>query len=156
MAFHSWETLGLSGRCEFASAGESSGASGRLRRGLRFRVTGQGGFANFVVQLPLDGDEKDILRTVSMANSIRQWRDIEPGDPSVAEVDAVVKDEAIDDLASYLGPGNAAHFAEPNPTLFNTFQLDLGRATVVIGDRIHEVNRTNVADGIRRLSLRPA
>jgi len=40
--------------------------------------------------------------------------------------------------------------------LFNTFQLDLGRATVVIGDRIHEVNRTNVADGIRRLSLRPA
>ena len=108
------------------------------------------------MQLPLDGDEKDILRTVSMANSIRQWRDIEPGDPSVAEVDAVVKDEAIDDLASYLEPGNAAHFAEPNPTLFNTFQLDLGRATVVIGDRIHEVNRTNVAGGIRRLSLRPA
>ena len=105
-------------------------------------------FANFVVQLPLDGDEKDILRTVSMANSIRQWRDIEPGDPSVAEVEAVVKDEAIDDLADFLGPGYAAQFKEPNPTLFNTFQVDLGRATVVIGDRIHEMNRTNNANAI--------
>ena len=105
-------------------------------------------FANFVVQLPLDGDEKDILRTVSMANSIRQWRDIEPGDPSVAEVEAVVKDEAIDDLADFLGPGYAAQFKEPNPTVFNTFQVDLGRATVVIGDRIHEMNRTNNANAI--------
>ena len=115
---------------------------------VEMNVKNAGLFANFVVQLPLDGDEKDIRRTVSMANSIRQWRDIEPGDPSVAEVDAVVKDEAIDDLASYLGPGNAAQFKEPNPTVFNTFQVDLGRATVVIGDRIHEVNRTNVADAI--------
>ena len=105
-------------------------------------------FANFVVQLPLDGDEKDIRRTVSMANSIRQWRDIEPGDPSVAEVEAVVKDEAIDDLADFLGPGYAAQFREPNPTVFNTFQVDLGRATVVIGDRIHEMNRTNNANAI--------
>jgi hypothetical protein len=105
-------------------------------------------FANFVVQLPLDGDEKDIRRTVSMANSIRQWRDIEPGDPSVAEVEAVVKDEAIDDLAGFLGPGNAAQFMAPNPTLFHAFHVDLGRATVVIGDRIHEVGRTNTANAV--------
>ena len=35
LAFHSWETLGLSGRCEFASAKKSSGASPSARKRAR-------------------------------------------------------------------------------------------------------------------------
>ena len=115
---------------------------------VEMNVKNAGLFANFIVQLPLDGDEKDIQRAVAMANSIRQWRDIEIGDESVAAVEAVVKDEAIDDLAGYMGPGGAASFHEPNPTLHGTFLVDIGRATLVIGDNIHEVARTNVPQAI--------
>ena len=115
---------------------------------VEMNVKNAGLFANFIVQLPLDGDEKDIQRAVAMANSIRQWRDIEIGDESVAAVEAVVKDEAIDDLAGYMGPGGAASFHEPNPTLHGTFLVDIGRATLVIGDKIHEVARTNVPQAI--------
>ena len=115
---------------------------------VEMNVKNAGLFANFVVQLPLDGDEKDILRTVAMANSIRLWRDIDIGDPTIAEVDGVVKDEAIDDLAGYMGPNGAGHFQEPNPTLHSTFLADIGRATLVIGDKIHVVNRTDTAQAI--------
>jgi hypothetical protein len=115
---------------------------------VEMNVKNAGLFANFIVQLPLDGDEKDIQRAVSMANSIRQWRDIDIGDPTIAEVDGVVKDEAIDDLAGYMGPNGAGHFREPNPTLHDTFLVDIGRATLVIGDRIHEIGRTNTQQAI--------
>lgn len=115
---------------------------------VEMNVKNAGLFANFIVQLPLDGDEKDIQRAVSMANSIRRWRDIDIGDPTIAEVEAVVKDEAIDDLASYLGPNGTGHFREPNPTLYDTFLVDIGRATLVIGDRVHEIGRTNTAQAI--------
>ena len=115
---------------------------------VEMNVKNAGLFANFIVQLPLDGDEKDIQRAVSMANSIRQWRDIDIGDPTIAEVDGVVKDEAIDDLAGYMGPNGAGHFREPNPTLHDTFLVDIGLATLVIGDRIHEIGRTNTQQAI--------
>ena len=115
---------------------------------VEMNVKNAGLFANFIVQLPLDGDEKDIQRAVTMANTIRQWRDIEIGDESIAAVEAVVKDEAIDDLADYLGPNNAGQFQNPNPTLYSAFVVDMNRATVVIGDKVHEVSRTNVPQAL--------
>ncbi len=115
---------------------------------VEMNVKNAGLFANFIVQLPLDGDEKDIQRAVSMANSIRQWRDIDIVDPTIAEVEAVVKDEAIDDLASYMGPNYAGQFEDPNPTLYRAFVVDVNRATVVIGDKVHEVSRTNVPQAL--------
>ena len=115
---------------------------------VEMNIKNAGLFANFIVQLPLDGDEKDVQRAVTMANSIRQWRDIEIGDPSVAEVERVVLEEAIDDLADYMSPAYAGQFHAPNPTLFNAFVVDVNRATVVIGDNVHEVNRTNVPQAL--------
>ena len=115
---------------------------------VEMNVKNAGLFANFIVQLPLDGDEKDIQRAVAMANSIRQWRDIEPGDESIAAIDAIVKEEAIDDVADYTGPGYAGQYQEPHPTLFHAFVVDVGRATLVIGDHVHEVNRTDVPQAL--------
>ncbi|MBO6067410.1 MAG: hypothetical protein J6P80_04575, partial [Kiritimatiellae bacterium] len=115
---------------------------------VEMNVKNAGLFANFIVQLPLDGSEMDIQRAVTMANTIRQWRDIEPGDESIAAVDDVVKEEAIDDLADYMGPGGAARFDAQNPTLFNAFVADLGRATVTICGKVHEFARTDVPQAI--------
>jgi len=116
---------------------------------VEMNVKNAGLFANFIVQLPLDGNEKDIRRAVAMANSIRQWRDIEPGDQSLAELERLIKEEVVDDIAQYTKPEKRAqNYKEPYPTLHDTFVVDLGRSTVVINGKEHPLGHTDKGKAI--------
>ena len=105
-------------------------------------------FANFVVQLALaPNDDKDMERASDMAQSIRHWRDFEPGQGNVQAVENVIKEQVADDIVQNAKQEKIAdNYIAPDTTLHRAFIVDLGRSTVVINGKTHAIGATNVEE----------
>ncbi len=89
--------------------------------------------ANFVVSLPLTRGDQDEALVEEMSNSIRKWRDFEPGDKSMKGLTDLYKDEYNMDMLIRVKTPKAGDYIDSEMSIYKTFADDIPRAGYKIG-----------------------